>query len=59
MKIKISDKDKSGMEEWWCMWYVCPNCKAGKKDEDEYSSGHIYSSFKFCPDCGIELEWEK
>jgi len=52
-KIKIGEQDSTGMDEWWCMWFRCPKCKAGSV------SGHIYSSFKFCPDCGVELKWEK
>ena len=56
-KVKIGDKDSSGQEEWWCEWFVCPSCMAGY--DKSYPSGHIYHDFKFCPDCGVELEWEK
>jgi hypothetical protein len=55
-EIEIGKKDESGKEEWYCMWYICPNCKAG--DNEYYSSGHIYIDFKFCPDCGIKLKWK-
>lgn len=54
--VKIGKRDSSGKDEWYCEWFVCPSCKTGWYED--YSSGHIYHSFKYCPDCGVQLDWE-
>ena len=48
MKRTITKENNSGMDEWWCRWFTCPNC--GEED--------ITFDFKFCPDCGIKLVWK-
>lgn len=45
--IRISEKDNQGKEEWWCDWYRCPNC----------NKSNIAGNFKFCPMCGVKLNW--
>lgn len=47
--VSISEEDSQGKDEWWCNWYKCPGCK----------STSIAGSFKFCPDCGLKLNWKK
>jgi len=34
-----------GEQEWWCVWYVCPEC---------YEPSLTYG-FKFCPHCGVPV----
>jgi uncharacterized membrane protein YvbJ len=38
----MHDKD-----EWWCDWYLCPNC----------DTMNIADSFNYCPECGKKIEW--
>jgi rRNA maturation endonuclease Nob1 len=47
--IIIKQKHNTGMDEWWCDWFYCPNCKKETITDD----------FKFCPNCGIKLRWSK
>lgn len=35
-----------GKDEMYCEWFVCPDCKGE----------NIAEHFKFCPDCGLNLE---
>lgn len=46
--VKIGKDCSTGYDEWYCEWYRCPNC----------SSVNITHPFKYCPTCGIKLEWE-
>lgn len=43
-----------GKDEWYCNWYYCPECRGVSKFGH---SARLYRGFKFCPDCGITLEW--
>jgi rRNA maturation endonuclease Nob1 len=49
--VIVKKEHDRGMEEWWCTWFECPNCKP------QFPS--IYINFNFCPMCGIELKWSK
>lgn len=46
--IKIRAEDYVNHEETFGAVYRCPSCK------DECLS----TSFKFCPNCGVELDWD-
>lgn len=45
-KVKVI---KGLMEEVYIRWFTCLNCK-----ED-----YIKSDFKYCPNCGKEIDWER
>ena len=47
MKVKISEKQNTGMDEIYCSWYKCPKCKEEM----------ITQSCHYCPYCGVELSW--
>ena len=50
-QIKISKIEGSKeQEEWWCEWFNCPACE---------KKGEIACNFKYCPNCGVKLEWTK
>ena len=44
--VKITDNEFAGKEEWYGPLFKCPICEKER----------IFSSFKFCPMCGIEIE---
>jgi hypothetical protein len=44
---KVTLDDSQGKDEWYCTWYKCNNCDGTS----------LASTFKFCPNCGTELEW--
>lgn len=47
----------TGREEWWCEWFICTKCD--NCITDGYSvCGRITRNFKYCPDCGVEIDWE-
>ena len=41
-------KDDLGKDEWWCNWWICPNC---------HNTGITYD-FNYCPYCGKEIVWK-
>lgn len=45
--------EQTGMDEWRCMWYRC-ECQ---KDGEWGGNSHIVRHFKYCPDCGVEIDW--
>ncbi len=49
--VAIADSHtmRIGYDEWYCQWYRCPKCE----------EGHIARSFRYCPDCGVQLQWQK
>lgn len=48
-RIQLLDEaqERNLYDEWWCPWYDCPNCKENECTPD----------FKYCPNCGVKLEW--
>ena len=46
-KIKIKKSDSDLWDEYYCRIYECSSC-----NESEIMERH-----KFCPMCGVELEW--
>ncbi len=48
-RTNIVDPKTGSDEEWFATWFKCPMC-----DET-----HINLNFKYCPDCGVELNWNK
>ena len=53
---KIMKVDKSTMiwNEWEGESFLCPNKDCVDKNG---AWNYIWSGFKYCPYCGIELEW--
>jgi hypothetical protein len=47
-KVKITNKDATGKDELYEMWYKCPKC----------SQRWISIEFKYCPGCGKEIIWK-
>jgi hypothetical protein len=47
--VSIGEAQCMGYDEWYCNWYRCPKC------EEE----RIARSFRYCPDCGVQLQWQK
>lgn len=45
-----------GKDEWWCEWYRCTACQTESTDMFE-SNAHIARIFKYCPECGVEIDW--
>jgi hypothetical protein len=46
--VVIGEDQNIGVDEIFCDWYRCPKCKEES----------ITRSSKFCPDCGVKLQWE-
>ena len=46
--VVIGEDQNMGVDEIYCDWYRCPKCKEES----------ITRSSKFCPDCGVKLQWE-
>ena len=46
-KVKINKSQSCGMDEMWCEWYTCPECK----------SSNVIAKSNFCSNCGCEFEW--
>ena len=46
--VVIGEDQNIGKDEAWCDWYRCPKC----------NESNIARVFSFCPDCGVELQWE-
>jgi hypothetical protein len=46
--VSIGEAQCMGYDEWYCNWYRCPKCEAE----------HIARSFRYCPDCGVQLQWQ-
>ena len=44
MKVDVTKFERGTWENYW---FVCPNC--------EFDFLDIY--FKYCPSCGVKLEW--
>ena len=44
----IGESQNMGYDEWYCPWYRCPKCE----------KEHIARSFRYCPDCGVQLQWQ-
>ncbi len=47
--VSIGEAQNTGRDEWWCDWYQCPRCDLA----------HIAYDFRFCPDCGVRLQWQE
>ncbi len=60
IEIKVLEKSEEYeaelYQEVWDAFYTCPNCE--NKSEDGYNEG-FQKSHKFCPDCGIKINWVK
>ena len=48
-KVKITKRLYSHWDEWYVACFTCPSCK----------ENHIFSSYKFCPDCGVEVQFTR
>lgn len=46
--VEISKETDDLKSEWYTYWYECPNCMKGK---------YINTSFDYCPNCGIKINW--
>jgi hypothetical protein len=46
--VAIGEAQNTGKDEWWCDWYRCPKC----------DKAHIARWFRYCPDCGVQLQWQ-
>jgi len=47
--ITIKVEDHGGLDESYDDWFICPNCKGG----------NIIIGYKFCPNCGVSIEFDK
>ena len=45
--VEITNELEAGKDEIYAMFYICPKC-------DDY---YIIRRFKYCPNCGVELNW--
>lgn len=48
-KLLITMNDFSYSDDEWVEWFDCPNCKISL----------IQVFWKYCPNCGKELEWDE
>jgi len=46
--VSIGEAQNTGSDSWYCDWYRCPKCERE----------HIAYDFRFCPDCGVQLQWQ-
>lgn len=46
--VKIGNEQNQGKDELYTWFYSCPECW----------EVNIIRRFKYCPICGVELEWE-
>jgi len=46
--VSIGEAHNIGYDEWYCQWYLCPECMKSS----------INRSFIYCPDCGVQLKWQ-
>lgn len=53
MSVKIGEQDVHDEEEFWVTLFKCPSCKECAITPNLYGY-----KFKFCPMCGVALEWE-
>jgi hypothetical protein len=47
--VSIGEAQNTGEDEWWCDWYRCPRC----------DRANIAYDFRFCPNCGVQLQWQQ
>ncbi len=47
--VAIGEAQNMGHDEWYCRWYRCPKCEGEG----------IARSFRYCPDCGVQLRWQE
>ena len=46
--VAIGEAQYTGWDEWDCPFYRCPKCEEAS----------IVMYFRYCPDCGVKLEWQ-
>jgi hypothetical protein len=46
--VSIGEAQDMGSDEWFCPWYRCPRCEKVS----------IARSFRYCPNCGVQLQWQ-
>ena len=51
-KVDVSLKNVYDMDEIFCSWYLCPECKY---DFAEWNREEVRPSY--CPGCGSKIKW--
>jgi len=55
--VKV-DENKVVDNEWYGDNYQCPNPECSE-NKYSYARYPLWHGYKFCPHCGITLEWEE